>query len=125
MLILNLMRNILLFIGLLTLTACGSEEIPTTPRIQEVSNFLNAEPDRIQMIKGEEVAIYAFRNEEESRRYAESVSEDATLIAGELIQWDTERHFFLAGRAIALYTGDNPVIINALEKLYGAQFAGS
>jgi len=41
------------------------------------------------------------------------------------ISWTAPPHFFLRGRVLALYVGNDPAVLNVLKSLLGPQIAGS
>ncbi|HEV2107022.1 MAG TPA: hypothetical protein VGR16_02025 [Thermomicrobiales bacterium] len=41
------------------------------------------------------------------------------------MEWVAPPHFFRQGAVIVLYVGEDPAVLDLLEELLGAQFAGA
>jgi hypothetical protein len=55
---------------------------------------------------------------------AKQISPDGSGTATTKISWTAPPHFFLKGRVMALYVGNDPAVLSLLQSLLGAQFAG-
>ena len=55
---------------------------------------------------------------------ASRISPDGSGTATTKISWVAPPHFFLKGRVLVLYVGNDPAVFNVLKSLLGPQFAG-
>jgi hypothetical protein len=55
---------------------------------------------------------------------AKRISSDGSGTATKKISWVAPPHFFLKGRVMALYVGNDPAVLSLLQSVMGPQFAG-
>lgn len=79
---------------------------------------------RILRVNGEDVQTFEFGSEAAAQAEAARVSADGFTIGTTMVSWVATPHFFLAGRVIAVYVGDNQQVIAALRASMGDPFAG-
>ena len=60
----------------------------------------------------------------EAGRPSSVVSPDGTTVNGQVIDWPATPHFFVNGRVVVIYVGDNPQVIFGLQDILGPQVAG-
>lgn len=72
-----------------------------------------------------DIQIYEYSNADEARSDAEKISADGSTIGEIAISWIAAPHFFMNGRLIALYLGDDPEALELFASVLGAPFAGS
>ncbi len=75
-------------------------------------------------IQGEDVLVFELIGPGTTIAVAAAISEDGGTINGEPIDWPATPHFFVEGRVIVLYLGDNPQVLAILEAFLGPQIAG-
>ena len=80
-------------------------------------------------VEGEEVRVFEFASADAAAGAAQRVSPDGyaytTTTGGASVNWVAPPHFFLAGRTIVLYLGQQKRILKALSELFGREFAGA
>lgn len=81
-------------------------------------------PVRHFTLFGEDVLVFEFAGRNTATAVAAAVSPDGTTINGRVIDWPATPHFFVSGRVIALYLGDDIRVIASLQEIMGPQFAG-
>jgi len=76
----------------------------------------------------ENISVYLYENNDKMEKDAFYISEDGhTYDDGKksvIIEWISYPHFYKTQNMIVLYVGENPEIVNTLEKIVGPQFAG-
>ncbi len=75
-------------------------------------------------MNGEDVQTFEYATEADARAEAARVSPDGSTIGTTMVGWVAPPHFFLAGRVLALYVGDNQAVLGPLQAVMGARFAG-
>ena len=88
----------------------------------ESSSF--SAPIKVISVGGADIQVYEFQSESDAQVSSLMISEDGTEIGTSIIRWIDTPHFYTNGKIIVLYVGQNPEIMNLLELLLGAQFAG-
>lgn len=73
--------------------------------------------------RGEELQSFDYDSEEAAKVDAGAIGADGNP-QGSKVAWVGSPHFFLRGRVLVLYVGDNAVATGLLTKLLGPQFAG-
>lgn len=80
-------------------------------------------------VEGEEVRVFEFKSADVAAGAAQRVSPDGyaytTSSGGASVNWVAPPHFFLAGRTIVLYLGQQKRILQALSEMFGREFAGA
>ncbi len=78
--------------------------------------------------ENENITVYLYESNEKMEEDASYIDKGGSSYTNGIknveISWVSYPHFFKKGNIIVLYVGENPEIINALEGLLGAQFAG-
>jgi len=144
------MRNIMfsmlcIIISLLTLTLIGCnrtsydayeklvgklESLGYTIEVEDVeeNTILVGKQKRLTLNKSERISVYLYENSNKMEKDASYVSDDGFSYyngkKGVCVDWVTAPHFYKLENMIILYVGENSEIINALEELFGPQFAG-
>jgi hypothetical protein len=147
------MRKLLLLLPLILLVACGDEQPysdaevvdrakeiePGTPTFG-VYNALKAmgtpvevgdevrqpffdEPGRALVINGSPVELYEFGSRNDAGEAAKLIAPDGT-VSGQPA-WTTPVHWYRSELVLALYRGNDPSVISAMNATLGAQFAGA
>jgi hypothetical protein len=75
-------------------------------------------------VNGEDVQVFEYDSQSEAETEAALVSPDGSSIGTSLPFWIAPPHFYMAGRIIVLYVGENLKVTEALETILGVQFAG-
>jgi hypothetical protein len=105
------------------LRASGSTiEHSTLPQVV-VQDFFSV-TGQVFKVNGEDVQVFEYDSQSEAEAEAALVSADGSSIGTSLPFWVAPPHFYVAGRIIVLYVGENPKVTEALETVLGAQFAG-
>lgn len=81
-------------------------------------------PTIVLKVGGVDVQVYEFASEDAAQTASMIVSEDGTEIGTSIIRWIDTPHFYMQGKIIVQYIGQNPEILNLLDSLLGNQFAG-
>jgi hypothetical protein len=71
------------------------------------------------LVEGEEVQVYQMSTREEAEQVADAISEDGTSIGFFPVPAESTPHFFLEGRVIVFYQGDNPQLLELLIEVLG------
>lgn len=88
---------------------------------------------RIVTIDGSDVQVFEYENEVAAESDADLVSDDgfqvrsvmeAGIMRITLPCWVASPHFFMDGRVIVIYVGDDAGVLSILTKVLGEQFAG-
>ena len=97
--------------------------VPVELGSEEVFGFLPI-PALHFTIQGADVLVFELIGPGTAISVAAAISEDGVTINGETIPWPATPHFFLEGRIIVLYLGDDPQVLAILEAFLGPQIAG-
>ena len=79
---------------------------------------------KVLLLNGEELQVYEYPAMEAAEAEAASVSADGSMLGTAVFDWTSTPHFFRSGNLIVVYVGENQSVIQALQSLLGAQFAG-
>jgi hypothetical protein len=97
-------------------------EHPTLPQVI-VQDFLSV-TGQVFKLNGEDVQVFEYSDQSTAEGEAELVSPDGSSIGTSMPFWVATPHFYKAGRIIVLYVGEDPAVMDMLESVLGAQFAG-
>ena len=75
-------------------------------------------------VQGADVLVFEVIGPGTAISIASAISEDGVTINGKFIPWPATPHFFLEGRVIVLYVGDDPEVLSILAFFLGPQIAG-
>lgn len=81
-------------------------------------------PGQILQVNGFDVQVFEFSTEAAAADLAAQVSPDGSSVGTTMIMWVKPPHYFLSGRLIVLYVGENNDILGRLAQALGPQFAG-
>jgi hypothetical protein len=98
----------------------GANVEPTGEIIQE---FFTVKGKAIK-VNGEDVQVFEYQDYKAAEIEAQLVSPDGSSVGTSIMMWVATPHFYKAGRIIVLYVGKNLVVMDMLERVLGAQFAG-
>lgn len=90
----------------------------------EVSQPFFTAKGRLLKLDGEDVQVFEYPTEEQAGLEAGRVAPGGSGVGTSMPMWIAPPHFYRTGRLIALYVGENGVVISALENALGPQFAG-
>ncbi len=76
------------------------------------------------LLNGEELQVYEYPAPEAAEAEAALVAADGSSVGTTLVNWISTPHFFRSGNLIVIYIGENPAVLQGLQSLLGAQFAG-
>ena len=79
---------------------------------------------QVVSLDGQDVQVFEFPGEEEVNAAIQSISQDGSSIGTTMVTWVAAPHFYAAGRLIVLYVGEDRGVIEVLDQVLGAQFAG-
>lgn len=102
-------------------------EIRVTDGVHEPLFF--TVPGRRVTVNGNNISVYEFENAEAMEAEASYVTPSGSGIDREdisvRINWVRPPRFYMEGRIIVIYSGDDPQTISLLEDLLGEPFAGT
>jgi hypothetical protein len=102
------------------LRAAGATVEPTGEIIQD---FFSVKGQAIN-VNGEDVQVFEYRDNAAAEMEAQLISPDGSSIGTSMPFWVAPPHFYKGGKIIVLYVGENVAVIDLLESVLGAQFAG-
>lgn len=70
-----------------------------------------------------DVQLFEYGSASAASTEAQRISPDGSGTATTKISWVAPPHFFLKGRVMALYVGNDPAVLSLLQSLLGPQFA--
>ena len=70
------------------------------------------------------VNVFEYGDAAAAQRDAAKVSLDGSRVGNASIDWIGPPHFYRDGRLIVIYAGDAPAVLQPLQAVLGAQFAG-
>lgn len=105
------------------LAAIKSRGLGVEP-IEEIDDSVFSVPQKVISVAGIDIQVFEFATEQDAISASQTVSDDGTEIGLSVIRWIDTPHFYTQGNLIVLYVGQNPEILNLLDSLLGAQFAG-
>lgn len=75
-------------------------------------------------VNGADLQVFEYGSPEEMEKEAAEVAPDGGSVGTSMMMWIDAPHFYKAGRIIVLYLGSDKAILDLLDKVLGAQFAG-
>jgi len=75
-------------------------------------------------VNGADVQVFEYESAEAMENEASQVAPDGGSIGTSMVSWMDAPHFYKTGRIIALYVGGDQTILDLLNMVLGAQFAG-
>jgi hypothetical protein len=90
----------------------------------EVSQPFFSVKGRILHVNGEDVQVFAYRDEGSAQREAGQVSANGGTVGATSVAWMAPPHFYRNGLLIVLYVGDTASVKATLVAVLGPQFAG-
>ncbi len=93
------------------------------PAGEIIQDFFSVRGQAIK-VNGEDVQVFEYSDQSTAEAEAALVSPDGSSIGTSLPFWVAPPHFYKAGRIIVLYVGENEAVMDVLESVLGAQFAG-
>ena len=136
----------------LLLQACGQETVTVEPTemagrdgaIQNVADAMGAleaqgvsaeATDKVEQpffpvegqnvqVNGQNVQFFEFAEPSAAEAAALTVNATGDAIGTSMVAWVEPPHFYRSGALIALYVGSDESVLNALNTVFGPQFAG-
>jgi len=71
-----------------------------------------------------DVQVFEYPSAGAAQADARQIRPDGSGTATTMVDWIAPPHFFLRGRVLVLYVGNDPPAINVLKSVLGPQFAG-
>jgi hypothetical protein len=90
----------------------------------DVSQSFFSVPGKVLLLNGDELQVYEYAAAEAAEADAGSVSADGSKVGTAMVEWISTPHYFRSGNLILIYVGENSTILQTLQSMYGAQFAG-
>lgn len=144
------MKRLLVLIGLL-LTACGTEPQSHSGPVQDqvslidalrrtltvdisgtvAQPFLHPESGTTVRLSGAALAapadlqLFDYSSAAAAATDAHQIRADGSGTATTIVDWVAPPHFFLKGRVMVIYVGNDSAVVSLLRSLLGPQFAGS
>ena len=93
-------------------------------RLPRASNAYFEVSAQVVQVNTGAVNVFEYDDAAAAGRDAATVSSDGSSVGTTSILWIGPPHFYRGGRLIVLYVGDAPAVLQPLEAVLGAQFAG-
>jgi hypothetical protein len=93
-------------------------------QVDRITQAFFTVPATVYQIRGGELQVYEFPNEERAAREAEAVSADGSSVGTSKVLWMAPPHFFRSGALLVLYLGSDEQALDSLRAKMGPQFAG-
>ncbi len=90
----------------------------------EVSQPFFSAKGKVLKVNGGDVQVFEYKDPATADKEASRVSADGSEIGRNKVGWVGPPHFYKKDKLIALYVGDSPATVKALEAALGNQFAG-
>jgi len=90
----------------------------------DVSQALFSVAGKVLLLSGGELQVFEYPAPEAAEADAGSVSADGSSVGTTMVDWISKPHFFRSGNLIVVYVGENQTVLQALQSVLGAQFAG-
>jgi len=101
----------------------GASVTPGQTFPRESNPFFEVSAQAVQVNTGT-VSVFEYGDAAAARRDAAKVSPDGSTIGTTSILWIGPPHFYRDGRLMVIYAGDALAVLQPLEAVLGAQFAG-
>jgi len=111
---------IIVCIAAVFLTACEQE-----PQPLEVIKIPFAGESVMGEIDGGVYRYFRYESVEAALIDKTKVSADGSKIDGRQMPWNGNVHFYHLAKRIVIYVGDEPKVIEAIENIFGMEFAGT
>src|SRR5712692_2798970 len=72
-----------------------------------------------------DVQLFEYASATDAQADAHQIRADGSGTATTIVDWVAPPHFFLKGRVLLIYVGNDSAVVSLLRNLLGAQFAGS
>jgi len=72
-----------------------------------------------------DVQLFEYASATDAQADAHQIRADGSGTATTIVDWVAPPHFFLKGRVLVIYAGNDSAVVSLLRNLLGAQFAGS
>jgi hypothetical protein len=88
-----------------------------------IQDFFTPEGNIIK-VNGQDVQVFEYKNAEAMENEASQVAPDGGSVGTSMMMWMAPPHFYKAGRILVLYIGTDTTVLDLLDNVLGAQFAG-
>ena len=75
-------------------------------------------------VNGADLQVFEYESADAMQKEAAQVAPDGGSVGTSMMMWIDAPHFYKAGRIIVLYLGSDKAVLDLLDKVMGAQFAG-
>lgn len=82
--------------------------------------FFNVD-GKILQVNDQQIQVFEFANAADAKASASQISDGGTTIGNTKVTWVSQPHFWLSGKMIVLYIGNDPYTITMLDRLMGKQ----
>jgi hypothetical protein len=72
-----------------------------------------------------DLELFEYASAVDAQADAHQIRADGSGTATTIVDWVAPPHFFLKGRVLVIYVGNDSAVVNLLRRLLGPQFAGS
>jgi len=79
---------------------------------------------QVVKVNGADVQVFTYESAAAAEAATALVSTTGTSIGTTMVTWVETPHFYVTGRTIVLYVGDDDAVTAVLEDVLGPQFAG-
>lgn len=90
----------------------------------EVEQPFFSVPGQVITVNEESVQVFEYDDAAQAESEAAQVAPDGSSVGTSMVSWIGPPHFYQTDRIIVIYIGDNQSVIELLESVLGAQFAG-
>lgn len=81
-------------------------------------------PGQTLKVNGQDVQVFVYDTAEALETEAAQISADASTIGTNMPTWVDAPHFYKMGRLLILYVGQDQMVLEQLNRVFGPQFAG-
>jgi hypothetical protein len=81
-------------------------------------------PGRTLRVDGAPVTVFDYANAPAAAAEAVTIAPDGRAVGDTVLRWTGSPHFFLEGRLLVLYVGDDDRLLRLLTMVLGEQIAG-
>ena len=81
-------------------------------------------PGQTLKVNGQDVQVFVYDTAEAMETEAAQIAADASTIGTNMPTWVDTPHFYKMGRLLVLYVGQDQMVLEQLNRVFGPQFAG-
>jgi hypothetical protein len=105
------------------MAALQAADVKVEPGDSVNQPFLSVQGQAVK-VNGQDVQVFLYDNAPALEAEAAKIAPDASTIGTNMPSWMSDPHFYKLGRMLVLYVGQDPTVIEQLNRVLGPQFAG-